>query len=70
MNLDKVLNYSRSHLKNKVDDNNKNTYLTGLLWELNKNLMNKAALSNRNAKQVTNVSGYVILNVLVSTLKR
>lgn len=56
-------------MKNEVD-NNTNTYLTGLLWELDKNLMNKTLLSHRNEKQVTKVSRYVILNVLVSTVER
>lgn len=56
-------------MKNEVDDNT-NTYLTGFLWELDKNLMIKTLLSHRNENQVTKVSGYVILNVLVSTLKR
>ena len=67
--LEKVLICSKPHLKNEVDDNT-NTYLTGLLWELDKNLMNKTLLSHRNEKQVTKGSGYVILNVLISTLKR
>ena len=56
-------------MKNEVDDNT-NTYLTGFLWELDKNLMIKTLLSHRNENQVTKVGGYVILNVLVSTLKR